>query len=151
MGQWHWCYLLVLIEELIGEGGHVGMHATLFVKHTDKLRPTSLSLLLQKSLKERTGCVAAILLLHDGWQLLVVAYHHEFSDSGHNVIMSAQQSYQMGLEYLGCLIDYCQRELLQTEQRNACIERCRRSYKYPAFMDDISELVKVLAILGSDT
>ena len=59
------------------------MHATLFVKHTDKLRPTSLSLLLQKSLKKRTGCVAAILLLHDGWQLLVVAYQDEAVDAAH--------------------------------------------------------------------
>ena len=103
MGQRYGLQLLLCIEELIGEGGDIGMHAPLPTQDGDKVGTSCRAFLLQQTLKERLSAGMQrgliIRLLHHCRQLLVVANEDEAADA-----VGGQQTDNVWIENLRSLI-----------------------------------------------
>ena len=85
MGQRHGLQVFASIEELVGEGCNVWMHASLTTQDGCKCVTTSLALLSQQTFEERQAAFVqrglVVGLLHHSRQLLMIANKDEAIDA----------------------------------------------------------------------
>ena len=142
MGQGNGLELLGEIERAVGEVGDGRMHATLMVQRTNEVGAAGAQLLMDEAFEERHLTVGeadgaqlrfgdgavAVVLLHDGRQLLIVADEDEFIDvaalgcvGGRTV--AGQQSDDVRFENLRGLVDDGQMEMLHVEDERVRLQR----------------------------
>ena len=134
MLQWYALQMLGGIEHAVGKVGDGLMHTSLPVEHSGEIGAPCVGLKSDEPLEKRLSAVGKTCLtelpaangregfglLHDGRQLLVVAYEDEF---GH----ARQQTDERGLKNLAGLVDDGTAEMLHLEDGGRRLKACCRS------------------------
>ena len=90
-----------------------------------------------------------LLLLYDGGQLFLVAYEHKLGDGvlARAYILRREQTYNLGLEYLGGLVDNSQVEMLDRQEGYLTVEGCGGAAEHTATLYHLPDLTAVAARL----